>query len=260
MSKIYVADTEGTPEISSGSGTSVLTKKGIYRGEGTHIITQADSNASVVLSNGTGIYFDVRTRTGVRAFVQAPFRPNRTDMDEEPSISRTHLYIDSGVIGISTSRMAAGSSLLLETPQAAVEIHGRQVVIQAGDSGTTVSMFDGGATVRAGRLETPYEMTANQQLVVRAGRPGQPGQVEIRDIPDGHAEGQRAWLFERVLTADAARKLVYFYMESGPEDNSVTLFDGTAAGEGEPRIVVVPVVPANPPVQPTVSAANLYHR
>lgn len=260
MSKIYVADTEGSPEITSGAGTSVLAKKAVYRGEGTHILTQGDSNASVVLSNGTGIYFDVRTRTDVRAFVQAPFKPNRTDMDEEPSISRTHIYIDSGMVGFSTSRMAAGSSLLLETPQGEVQIHGRQFVIQTGDAGTVVSMFDGGATVRASSLGTPYEVTANQQLLVRPGRPGQPAQVEITDIQEGHGENQRDWLYERILIADAARKLVYFYMESGPSDSSVTLFDGGAAGDGDPRIVVVPVVPANPPVQPTVSAANLYHR
>ena len=257
MSKVYVADTEGSPEITSGTETSVLARKAVYLGDGTRIVTQADSNASIVLSNGTGIYFDVRTRTGIRSFVQAPFKANRTDMDEEPSISRTHFVIDSGVVGFSTSRMAAGSSLLLQTPQAEVQIHGRQFVIQTGDDGTVVSMFDGGSTVRAGALETPYEVKASQQVVIRPSRPGQPGRVEITDIPEGHGEGQRDWLYERILIADAARKLVYFYMESGPEDGSVTLFDG---GGGDSRIVVVPVVPAIPPVQPTVSAANLYHR
>jgi hypothetical protein len=259
MSKIYVADTEGNPEITSGKGITTLAKKAVYRGEGTSIETKADSNASIVLSNGTGLYFDVRTRTGIRSFVQEPFRPNRTDMDDEPSISRTHLVIDSGVLGLSTSRMAPGSALLLETALASIEVHGRQAVVQAADEGTIVSLFDGGATIRAGSLATPYEIKADQQLVVRPGRPGQPETVEISDLADGHGEGQRAWLYERVLIAEAARKLVYFYMESGPADNSVTLFEGGIEGEGEPRIVVVPVIPPTPPVQPTVSAANLYH-
>jgi hypothetical protein len=258
-SKIYVADTEGKPEISSGTGNSVLTKKGVYRGEGTRIETGADSNASVVLSNGTGVYFDVRTRSGIRAFVQAPFRPNRTDMEEEPSISRTHMAIDSGVVSLSTSRMAAGSVLLLETPLASIEVHGRQVVIQSGDAGTQISMFEGSATVRPGDEGAPLELKPGQQMVIRPGKPGQPNRVEVTDIPEGNGESQRAWLYERILIADAARKLVYFYMESGKDDDSVTLFDGEA-GDGSPRIVVVPVVPANPPVQPTVSAANLFSR
>jgi len=117
-SKIFVADTEGDTQISTVKGISTLAKKAVYKGEGTAIQTKANSNASIVLSNGTGIYFDVTTRTEIRAFVQAPFRPSRTDMEEEPSISRTHMFIDYGVVGLSTSKMAAGSTLLVETSHA----------------------------------------------------------------------------------------------------------------------------------------------
>jgi hypothetical protein len=259
-SKIYVADTEGEIEIDAGKGTGLLRKKAVYRGEGTSILTKANSNASIVLSNGTGIYFDVSTRTGIRSFVQAPFKPNRTDMEDEPSVSRTHLYIASGAVAVSTSRMAAGSTLLLETPLAAAEIQGRQVVIEANDDWTRISIFDGGASVRAGEPGASYEVKAGEQMIVRPGKPGRPNLVEISPIAEGTNEGQRVWLFERVLTADAARKLVYFYMQSGKDDDSVTLFDGDALGGGDPHIVVVPVVPSNPPVQPTVSAANLFSR
>ncbi len=260
VSKIYVADIEGETEIDAGKGAGLLLKKGVYRGEGTSIVTKPNSNASIVLSNGTGLYFDVSTRTGIRAFVQAPFKPNRTDMEEEPSVSRTHMVIEAGVVGVSTSRMAAGSTLLLETPLAAAEIRARQVVIETNDDWTKISIFDGGADVRTGDPGDLYVLKAGQQMIVRPGKPGRPNIVSIETISEGTNEGQRVWLFERVLTADAARKLVYFYTQSGKDDDSVTLFDGSAAGEGDPRIVVVPVVPATPPVQPTVSAANLFSR
>lgn len=253
-SKIYVADTEGDTQITTGNAISILAKKAVYKGEGTTIETKSNSNASIVLSNGTGIYFDVNSLTEIRAFVQAPFRPNRTDMDEEPSISRTHMYLDYGVVGISTSRMAAGSTLLVETSLGSVSIRGREAVIQAGDNVTTISMLQGGATVQAGTEGATYDVKSGFQVTLRPGRPGHASTAEVREISEGSTDGLSQWLTERVLAADAARKLVYFEMQ-GSADSSVTLFDGESAGGLE--IVPVPVAPVNPPVQPTVSAANL---
>jgi hypothetical protein len=255
-SKIYVADVEGTTKITTQKGISVLAKKEVYKGEGTVFETEPTSNAAIVMSNGTGVYFDVSTRASVLGFVQAPFRPNRTDMEEEPSISRTHILISYGVSGISTSKMAAGSTLLVDTSLATAAIEGRQAVFQVGDNVTIISMFQGDATVQAGPMSPAYQVKGGQEIIVRPGKPGQPNSVEIREVVDGSMEGQRAWLYERVLTADAARKLVYFEMQSGSDD-SITLFDGNSPGQ---QIVAVPVVPVNPPVVPTVSAANLSGR
>ncbi len=89
--KVYVADTEGDAEIDIGTQIDDLTKKAVYNAQGTVIETKPNSNASVVLSNGTGVYFDVNTRVELREFSQESFRPNRTDIDEEPSVSRTHM-------------------------------------------------------------------------------------------------------------------------------------------------------------------------
>jgi hypothetical protein len=255
-SKIYVADAEGDTQITTGRDIGVLSKKAVYKGEGTIIDTKADSNASIVLSNGTGIYFDVTTRTEIRGFVQAPFRPMRTDLDEEPSISRTNIYLSYGLLGISTSRMAAGSTMRFETSLGTVELHGRQAVIQANDDATIVSIFEGSATVQAGPLGPTYDVRADHQLFIRPGKAGQPGTVEVRETPEGSGVSQRAWLYERVLAADAARRLVYFEMQAA-SGNAITLFDGDSTGQ---QIVAIPVVPAEPPVAPTVSAANLFSR
>ncbi|HMD61462.1 MAG TPA: hypothetical protein VKG78_08530 [Opitutaceae bacterium] len=260
-SKIYVADTEGESQVDAGQKISVLEKKAVYKGEGSAIVTKANSNASIVLSNGIGIYFDVSTRTEIRGFVQAPFRPNRTDMDDEPSISRTDMFIDYGVVGVSTSKMAAGSTLLFESSLATADVHGRQAVFQVGDNVTTISLLLGDATVQAGPLDRSREIQGGQQVIVRPGKPGQPNAVEIRDIPDGRLEGQREWLYERVLAADSARKLVYFEMQSVNEsDGKITLFDGEEKAGTKLNIVPVPVTPVEPPVEPTVSAANLFSR
>jgi len=260
-SKIYVADTEGESQIDADKTIAVLARKAVYKGEGSAIATKANSNASIVLSNGVGVYFDVNTRSEIRGFVQAPFRPNRTDMEDEPSVSRTDMHIDFGVVGVSTSRMSAGSTLSFETSLATADIHGRQAVFQVGDNMTTISLFLGDATVQAGRLDRPHEIQGGQQIIIRPGKPGQANIVEIQDIPDGHLEGQRDWLYERLLAADSARRLVYFDIQAdGRIDGSINLFDGSAPANGKLEIVPVPVVPADPPVEPTVSAANLFSR
>lgn len=259
-SKLYVSDVNGDAQIDTGTQIDDLTKKSVYNAEGTVIESKANSNASVVLSNGTGIYFDVSTRVEIRAFQQEAFRPNRTDIEEEPSLSNTKLYLDHGVIGVSTSKLVAGSTMMYETSLATAFIHGRQAVIVADDNLTVISMVQGEATVQAGPLDRPRLVKNHQQIIIRPGKPGEANIVEIQEIPDGADEDAEQWLEERVLTADAARKLVYFEVQArAGSDNGVTLFDGAGDGTGK-EIVPVPVVPANPTVQPNVSPANLISR
>jgi len=259
VSKIYVADAEGESQVDIGKKISVLAKKAVYKGEGSAIETKANSNASIVLSNGIGIYFDVSTRTLIRGFSQAPFRPSGSDMEDEPSISRTDMYINFGVVGVSTSKMAAGSTLLFDSSLATAEVHGRQAVFQVGDNLTKISMLLGDATIRAGAWDGARQLKGGQQMIIRPGRPGQANIVEVQDIPDGRLEGQREWLSERVLAADSARKLVYFEMLAVSESGArISIFDGEPPPGAKLDIQPVPVAPANPPTEPTVSAANLF--
>jgi hypothetical protein len=259
-SKLFIAETKGDTQIDTGKEIDDLTKKSVYRAEGTVIQTKANSTVSLVLSNGTGIFTDVNTRFEVRGFQQEPFRPNRTDMDDEPSVSKTHLYLDYGVIGVSTSNMVAGSTMLYETSLATATIRGRQAVIEAGDNITELSMVAGDATVTAGPLDTPHDIKAGQQIIVRPGKPGEPNIVTIQSIVSGSEREGEQWVEFRVTTADDARKLVYFDVQA-TKDGSITVFDGASTPDsGAKEIVAVPVVPVNPPVDPTVSAANLTGR
>ena len=256
-SKLYVADTVGDTQIDTGIEIDDLTKKSVYNAEGTVIESKALSNASVVLSNGTGIYFDVNTRVTIKAFQQDSFRPNRDDIEDEPSLSSTKLYIDHGVIGVSTSKLVAGSTMIYETSLATAFIRGRQAVILATDNLTVVSMIQGEATVQGGPLDKPHLVRNHQQIIIRPGDAGDGNNVVVQDIPSGMIENSEQWLQERVLTADAARKLVYFEVQNRTaSDNGLTLFDGAGDDSGK-QIVPVPVVPVNPTVQPNVSPANL---
>lgn len=258
-SKLYVADLVGDAQIDTGVEIDDLTKKSVFNAEGTALETKTKSNTSVVLSNGTGLYIDVDTRLSIKAFEQDAFRPNRTDIDDEPSISRTKLYVEHGCLGVSTSKMVAGSTMLYETSLATASIRGRQAVIVAEDNLTVISMLQGDATVQAGPLDRPRLVKNHQQIIIHPGNPGEANIVEIQDIPDGEDEDSLQWLEYRVLTADAARKLVYFEVQArkGDADGGVTLFDGAAPDAANNQIVAVPVVPANPTIDTNVSPANL---
>ena len=267
-SKLYVADLEGESQINTGSEIDDLTKKSVYNASGTTIDTKPTSNISIVLSNGTGIFVDVDTHLSFSDFQQEPFRPNRSDLDDEPSISRSVTYLHHGVIGVSTSKLVAGSSLIVNTDLMSASIHGRQSVIDAKDNLTVISMITGDATVQAGPLDHPRLLKERQQMFIRPGKPGEPNEVYVQETAPGEEEGLNKWLEDRVETADSARKLVYF--ESLPNaggskgagtDGSITTFDSDSSssspGDTNPSIIAVPVAPTTPTVQPTVSVANL---
>src|SRR5580658_9283458 len=95
-SKIYVADTQGDTQIDTGKEIDDLTKKSVYNAEGTTLESKPNSTVSVVLSNGTGVYIDVNTRVVIKKFQQESFRPNRSDIEDEPSISTTQVFVDHG--------------------------------------------------------------------------------------------------------------------------------------------------------------------
>jgi hypothetical protein len=267
-SKLYVADAVGENLIDTGVEVDDLTKKSVYNAAGTIVETKPNSNTSIVLSNGTGIFVDVNTRVHIKAFEQEAFRPNRSDMEDEPSISKTHLFVEKGVIGIATSKLVAGSTTVFDTPLASAVIHGRKAVILSEDNLTVISMIQGEATVQAGPLDRPRLVKNHQQIVVRPGKPGEADIVEVQDIPDGADEDAYQWLEERVVSADNARKLVYFEVQARKgSDGSVSVFDaasndtsGQATGSPGNEIVAVPVAPVNPTVQPNVSPANLISR
>jgi hypothetical protein len=267
-SKLYVADLVGDAQIDRGVEIDDLTKKSVFSAEGASLETKANSNTTVVLSNGTGIYVDVNTRVQIKAFEQDAFRPNRSDIEDEPSLSRTKLVVQHGVIGVSTSKMVAGSTMLYETSLATASIRGRQAVIVAEDNLTVISMVQGEATVQAGPLARPLTVKNHQQIIIHPGNPGEANIVEIQDIPDGEQEDAMQWLEYRVMTADSARKLVYFEVQArkgdGSDDGSIGLFDGASNSNGNSnesssnnQIVAVPVAPANPPIDTNVSPANL---
>lgn len=277
-SKLFVTDVQGEAEINTGDKIEELERKTVHTAQGTVIETkkaeddtQKDKNSSsMVYSNGTGIYFDSDTRLEVRKFAQEPFAPNRTDMDVEPSISQTQAFLARGAIGLCTSKMVAGSSMVYQTPQATINVRGRKVIIETNEQFTKVSMIEGESTVRGGIGSNidlgGQSLHAGQQAIIRQGSAGSPPIVQIAQIPQSEMNP----LDDKVSMACMAKKTVYFEVvgktgagpgeaeKNTPEGGSpVTAFDTDGKTGAEQEIVPVEVSPANLPVQFTVSPARL---
>jgi hypothetical protein len=274
-SKFYVADLNGDAQVDTGKEVDELVKKSVYNAEGTVIETKPKSNYAMVYSNGTGAYFDPDTKLDIRAFDQEPFRPNRDDMDIEPSISQTQAFLHRGTVGLCTSKLVAGSSMVYTTPQGSVNIRGRKVVIEANDKATVISMVEGDSTIQAGELDAGGStLHEGQQAIITAGANGQPPTVKIQSIP----ADQRTAIDDRVTAACVARKTVYFQAvgkaavagstgqagaATSTEGGSVFLNNAAnsnveSSAATAAHIVAVPVAPAVLPNDSTISPAFLH--
>lgn len=278
-SKVYVADVRGNGLIDTGDRIQDLEKRSVYTAEGTVIETGApvsadDANkiySTMVYSNGTGAYFDADTRVEVKNFVQEPFTPDRSDIEAEPSISKTHAFVVKGTVGICASKLVAGSSMNYDTAFGSVNIRGRKVVIEAKKDVTRISMLEGESTVRAGVMDMGgHTLRAGEQATIRPGPAGQPNIIQIGKIP----EGEKLLLDDKVAMACAAKKTVYFDVKEqktstqpgsgeaagagdGPTPSGpVTAFDDASSPTPLREIVPVQVVPIELPVKHTMTPAR----
>lgn len=278
-SKVYFADVKGNAQIDTGGSIKELEKRSVYTAEGTVIDTGTPENpndaskvySTMVYSNGTGAYFDAETRVEVRSFVQEPFTPNRSDMEAEPSISRTQAFVAKGTVGICSSKLVAGSSMNYDTALGSVNIRGKKVVIQAQSGVTKISMLEGDSDVRGGVQDMGgHTIKAGFQAIIRPGPPGQANIVEIQEIP----ANEKPQLEEKVSMACAAKKTVYFDIKeqktstqpgsgeaAGAGDGSspsgpVTAFDDAASTTPLREIVPVQIVPIELPLNHTMTPAR----
>jgi len=65
-SKLFVADLNGKADLNTADAVTALTKKSVFNAQGSSIVTNKESNDSMVYSNGSGIYLDADTRLEVQ--------------------------------------------------------------------------------------------------------------------------------------------------------------------------------------------------
>jgi hypothetical protein len=245
-SKLYVADVEGIASINTGEKIEDLTKKSVHAAEGVILETKAESKDAIVLSNGTGIGFDADTRLEINRFLQEPFSPNRSDLETEPSVSQTAAMLSRGSVGLCTSKLVAGSSMIYSTRHASVAIRGRKVVIETTDNQTVVSLIEGDVTVRGDMMAGGQTLKPGQQAIITRPSSFEPPVIVIQPIPKDDVKR----LEDKVAIACMARQTVYF--EVGERQN-----EGATDGAFGQDIVPVEVLPGTLTPNTTISPYKL---
>ncbi len=235
-SRFFVADSEGGSSINTGTKIETLTPKSAYSAQGVTLETQSTGRLGVVLSNGTGLAFIADTSLQITRFQQDRFVPNRTDLDAEPSISHFEAVLVQGGLGISCSKLSAGSTMSVKTRQAAMMIQGGKLFIEATDTQTVVAVLEGHTTIRDDLKGIGMPLTAGQQAIITRSSPTLPAIVKLMPLAERDIQLTKG----SVDLSTMARRTVYF--------------DVVQPGvPGEERLVPVRILPGTIPGPNTVS-------
>lgn len=266
-SKIYLAEVKGDAQIRTADRAYAARQATAFDAPGTIIETGEESHNAFVFSNGTGMFIDQNTRIEIGRFVQEPFQPKRLSMEFEPSISHSEVFVAQGFVGICTSGMVSGSSMTYTTPHAAISIRGQKVAIESNPDETVVYLLEGDISVRGSNRRDSlggHVLRAGERATIRPGAPGQPPAITIAPIDRAILPS----LDERVTVACNAKKTVTFEMIEKKSEAGIEGSDSTETGSGDVggtgdvgdeggEIVARPTVPAQPPLNITVSPATL---
>ena len=204
--KIFVAETDGASTIQIDDKIVDLTPKSVHLATGSILETKPNASLAIVYSNGTGVSLEPDTQLQIVQFQQAPFPPNRTDLELEPSISTTQALLMRGVLGISTSKLAAGTTMNYQTRHINVAIHAGKVVIETNDKKTTVSVLEGNTTLRDRSMPGGQSLIVGQQADITRTSSFEQPIITIRQISENEQQG----LDQKAALASMARRTVYF--------------------------------------------------
>jgi len=257
VSKLYAVDVEGEAYLENAGLITPLSAREIYVAQGSTIYTSEESTASLVISNGTGIFLSENTRMTVTRAAQEPFQGERSDMINEPSISNIQLEHEHGIMGICTSRLLAGTLLEVVTDESIVRIVDGKLVFERGPEGSSVTLVGGDATVQAGQIWYEGEgrrLRVRHKLFFPADG-SEPVETELSGTDLAAMEGI-------VTIACLARRGVYFDVLGDPIPSDVITTPDQADNPGD--IIGTPTTPGGPgggggapPVTVDVSPANI---
>jgi hypothetical protein len=125
------------------------------------------------------------------------------------------LFTDSP-LGISTSKLAAGTTMNYQTRHINVAIHTGKVVIDTNDKRTTVSVLDGNTTLRDRSMPGGQSLIVGQQAYITRESMIEQPIITIRQINENEQQG----LDQKAALASMARRTVYF--EVADRDNQNT--------------------------------------
>ena len=263
ISKVYFAAVRGADAfVHQGDRSQPISPKETYAAAGLGIETQAGAIVTMVFSNGLAVQLHADTRLKVKRFAQEPFRPNRTDIQLEPSISDVELDLAYGTMVISTAKLVPGSRLNLETNRAEVNAQGGTMIVTANPEETDVSVVTGACTIYGHNDGTHFDAVKEGEMAkVHLAATDATGAVVIEVTP--MTKPELATLTGQTDDITLAKRTVYFDQRSTGAFNSTTAIsspetDNTANRQREAlELNAVQVIPEKLPVQYTISPAYL---
>lgn len=146
IGKFYVSSVKGIVTCISNGRILELKKGDAIVARGTVIETPAGGSLTLVFSNGTGAFIEEKTHLEIEKFDQEFFTPNN-NLRVEPSNSSTIVRVTNGRLLIGTPRLLSGTTMVYETPHAAINIKGEKVLLEVSTKQTHVAMIAGNASV-----------------------------------------------------------------------------------------------------------------
>jgi len=274
-SKIYLAETKGDTQIQNGERIFTARQATAFEAPGTVIETKAEAHNALVYSNGTGLFVDQVTRVEVNRFVQEPFSPernNQLDTRYEPSVSQSNVFVSFGAVGICTSQLISGSTMLYSTPHATINIRGGRIVIESNPEGTIIDLVEGDLTVRSGEKDVGGQiLRAGERAIIRPAVSGAEASVAIIPIP---REAMPADERRVDMACNARRSVTFGIIERKAEEDAAQgdgeqavadasaasgeLSDEAAGAAGDTQeITASPTVPSSPPNNIVISPDRL---
>lgn len=172
----------------------------------------AESSATGVLSNNTGLYIAPDSRFAITRFEQAPFAADPNRVEDEPSVSNFEGVFYSGTFAFCFANQVFGSTAKYTILGAEVNVRGKRVVVDASDSRTILYIVDGEATVFSGPDDRAGVIArSNKQMSITPGVGGEFPIITVSDIDADVVEK----LNNSLSAACLARRAVFF---ATPED------------------------------------------
>lgn len=266
ISKVFFAGVQGGDAfVHRGDRSQPVAAKETYNAAGLGIETQGGTKVTMVFSNGLAVQLQANTQLTVKRFAQEPFRPNRTDIALEPSISDVTLDLAYGTMEISTAKLAPGSRLEVQTSRADMNIQGGTMIVTADPGETVLSVIAGTSTIYGHNDTTRFDEVKDGEIArVHAGSAGGPPSAVIIEVTP-MAKTQLASLASQVEDILLAKRTVYFEQRTASDAfSSVTTIDSpenasvsaTQAREAL-ELNAVQIIPDQLPVQFTISPASL---
>ncbi|WOO41096.1 FecR family protein [Rubellicoccus peritrichatus] len=150
-------------------------RRGMEFSAGKMVSTGENSTALLLFSNGAAVNVSEKSTVSVDQFIQAKFDPQLGSylrLTEDPSQSKTELYVEEGTIAGQVKRLQNGSQYDVNTPNASAGIRGTDyvvtVVISGGQLSTVITNASGDVVAVA--QGNPIGLSPGESVTITANR------------------------------------------------------------------------------------------